>query len=105
MPGTSTASNRTNFRSAQETCSKRPPPGDFFLLPALGDRAFDGRREAVVQDFEDDARRCRANAVDTRQGAGIEQFGERALEPAHGRSRPLVSPSALRRTLHGGKIP
>src|SRR6185503_20494135 len=43
-----------DFRAAQETCAKAAASGDFFLLPADENRALDGGREAVIQDFEND---------------------------------------------------
>jgi hypothetical protein len=64
-----------DFGAAQEALAETAPPGNLLLLPAFGDGTFDRRREAVLQDLEDDSRGRRPDAVDTWQGTGVEQFG------------------------------
>jgi hypothetical protein len=60
--------------------------------------------EAVLEHFEDDARRCRTDAVNARQDAGIEQIGQRNFESSYCGRRALVAPTALGRALDPGEV-
>jgi hypothetical protein len=89
---------------AQEAGAKRTTAGDLVLLSAVDNCALDGRREAVLQYFEDDARRCRTDAVNARQDASIEQIGQRTFESPYRGRRALVAPAALGRALDRGEV-
>src|SRR5688572_24024090 len=94
----------TDLGPAQEAGAEGTAPGDLVLLSASGDRALDGGRKAVLEHFEDDARRGRADAVNARQDAGVEQIGQWTFEPSHRPGRALVAPAALSRALHPGEV-
>ena len=53
--------------------AERTAPGYFMLLSTFDNGALDGGREAVLEHFEDDARRRRTDAVNPRQDASVEQ--------------------------------
>jgi hypothetical protein len=75
--------------AAEEAGAERATPGYLVLLSAFDNRALDGRREAVLEHFEDDARRRRTDAVNARQDARIEQIGQRTFESAYGAAARL----------------
>ena len=60
---------------AQEAGAEGTAPGYLVLLSAFGNRALDGGRKAVLEHFEDDARRRRTDAVNARQDAGSSRSG------------------------------
>ena len=74
------------------------------LLPTFDNRALDGGREAVLEDFEDDARRRRTDAVNARQDARIQQIRQRTFESPYRGRRALVAPTALRRALDPAEV-
>jgi hypothetical protein len=89
---------------AREAGEERTAPGYLVLLSTFDNRALDCGREAVLEHFEDDARRCRTDAVNARQDAGIEQIGQRTFESSYCGRRALVAPTALGRALDPGEV-
>jgi hypothetical protein len=62
---------------------EQPGHVDLVLLSTFGNRALDGGREAVLEHLEDDTRRCRTDAVNAWQDAGIEKIGQRTFESSY----------------------
>jgi hypothetical protein len=89
---------------AEEPSAERATPGDLVLLSAFGNRALDSGREAVLEHFEDDARRRRTDTMNARQDARIEQIWQRPFESPYRGRRALVAPTALGRTLDPGEV-
>ena len=71
---------------------------------AGGNRALDRGREAVLEHFEDDPRRCRTDAVNARQDAGDRADRAAAVRVGDRRRRALVAPAALGRALDPGEV-
>jgi hypothetical protein len=61
---------------AQEGGAERTTAGYLMLLSAFDNGALYGGREAVLEHFENDARRRRTDTVNARQDASIEQIGQ-----------------------------
>jgi len=65
-----------DFRAAEESGAQRPPALDLGPTSRRDDGAFDRRRKPVFEDFEDDPGRGRADAVNLRQLAFVDQVRE-----------------------------
>src|SRR5215213_4207753 len=89
---------------AQEGGAERTTAGYLMLLSAFDNGALYGGREAVLEHFEDDARRRRTDTVNAWQDASIEQIGQRTFESPYRGRRTLVAPAPLGRALDPGEV-